>query len=335
MQKLIIAIVGFVVVLVLIGLTLPRHARVVATLEIDARPATVFALVNDFDRVVLWSPWLATDPNARVEISGADSGVGASMSWNGLIIGSGTQVISASSPYDRIETLINPGESGAARSWFDFRDTGSSTVVDWSFESDHGFNLVGRYTALLLNGVIRRDYEHGLRRLAQLAESLPRTDFSDIDVEHLVVDAQDIAFRSTSSSPDPASTAEALGRAYFRVLNFIDANALQESGAPMLISRSFDGSQMRFDAAIPVRGVTEETPAEESGVRLGISYAGPVVRVRHRGPYRDLVQTHRKMTAYLAAHGIDRNGDAWESFVNDPTTVDEGDILTDVYYPVR
>ena len=132
-QKLIFAIGGFVVLLILIGLALPQHARVVATLEIDARPATVFALVNDFDRVVLWSPWLATDPNARVEISGAESGVGATMSWDGLVIGSGTQVISSSTPYERIETLINPDESGAARSWFDFRDTGSSTIVDWSF----------------------------------------------------------------------------------------------------------------------------------------------------------------------------------------------------------
>ena len=47
------------------------------------------------------------------------------------------------------------------------------------------------------------------------------------------------------------------------------------------------------------------------------------------------MQTHRKITAYLAAHGIERSGDAWESFINDPTTVDEADILTDVYYPIR
>ena len=330
-----IAMGVFVLALILVGLALPQHARVVASLEIDARPATIFALVNDFDRVVLWSPWLESDPNARIEISGPASGVGATMRWDGLVIGTGSQVIETSMPYEHIGTLMNPGQTGAARSWFDFRETSNGTLVDWTFETDYGYNLVGRYAALLLNGVIRRDYERGLRRLADLAESLPRADFSDLTVEHVEVAAQDIAYRSTASLPDPASTADALGKAYFRILNFIDAQALQEAGAPMLISRAFNGNEMLFDAAIPVRGITAATPADAAGVRLGQTYAGAAVRVRHRGPYRDLVQTHRKITAYLAAHGIERNGDAWEAFVNDPTTVEESEILTDVYYPIR
>ena len=141
--------------------------------------------------------------------------------------------MSTSNPFERIETTINPGETSNARSVSSFAIQARTTVVDWTFETDYGYNLVGRYTALLLNGVIRRDYEHGLHRLAQLAESLPRADFSDLDVEHLVVEAEEIAFRETSSLPDPDSTAEALGKAYFRVLNFIDAHGLQEAGAPM------------------------------------------------------------------------------------------------------
>ena len=334
-QKLMIAMGVLVLALVLVGLALPQHARVVASLEIDARPATIFALVNDFDRVVLWSPWVASDPNARIEISEPSSGVGAAMRWDGLVIGTGSQVIETSMPYEHIGTLMNPGQTGAARSWFDFRETANGTLVEWTFESDYGYNLVGRYAALLLNGVIRRDYEYGLRRLADLAESLPRTDFSDLAVEHVEVAAQAIAYRSTSSSPNPEATADALGKAYFRILNFIDAQGLQEAGAPMLISRALHGNEMRFDAAIPIRGVSATTPTEAEGVRRGQSYAGKAVKARHRGPYRDLVQTHRKITAYLAAHGIERNGDAWESFVNDPTTVEESEILTDVYYPIR
>lgn len=326
---------GFIVLLIVVGLTLPQHARVVASYEIDAPPATVFALVNDFHRVRLWSPWLENDPNARVEISGPERGVGARMSWDGPVLGSGSQVITESHPHEYIDTLINPGEPSVARSRFDFRDTGSKTVVDWTFQADYGYNLVGRFTALLIKGVIRKDYENGLRNLAALAESLPRTDFSDIVVEHLVVEAQDIAYRSTSSQPDPDSMAAALGQAYFRVLNFIDAQALKDSGAPLAISRSFDGSKMQFDAAIPIRGITAATPADAAGVKVGETYAGAVVRVTHLGPYRNLIQTHRKITAYLAAHGIERNGDTWESYVNDPTTVAESDIRTDLFYPIR
>jgi DNA gyrase inhibitor GyrI len=129
--------------------------------------------------------------------------------------------------------------------------------------------------------------------------------------------------------------AAALGDAYFRILNFIDAHALQTAGAPLSIIRSFDGNRLQFDAAIPVRGVVDSTPRDAAGVKLGRSYAGNVLRVVHQGSYRSLGETQRKIAAYLAAHGIERNGDIWESYVNDPATVPESEILTEIYYPVR
>jgi effector-binding domain-containing protein len=43
----------------------------------------------------------------------------------------------------------------------------------------------------------------------------------------------------------------------------------------------------------------------------------------------------RKIAAYLAALGLERNGDPWEIYISDPTRVPEPQLLTDVYYPVR
>ncbi|MDH5620318.1 MAG: GyrI-like domain-containing protein, partial [Gammaproteobacteria bacterium] len=65
------------------------------------------------------------------------------------------------------------------------------------------------------------------------------------------------------------------------------------------------------------------------------TYGGPVIRVRHLGSYRDLTRTHRKIAAYLAALGIERNGDPWESYVSDPGDTPETELLTYVYYPVK
>jgi effector-binding domain-containing protein len=325
---------GLILLLIVIGLALPRHARVVASAEIDARPATVFALANDFRRASLWLPSLETDPNARIVYSGPERGVGSTMTWDGLVLGTGTQVITASEPYTHIDTSINFGEPGEARAWFDFSDTGTGTAVNWTFEADYGYNLVGRYAALLLTGVIRKDYEYGLARLKDLAESLPRADFSGLEIERLVVESIDIAYLPASSKPDPASMSEALGKAYFQVLNFIDANGLADAGAPLSIMRSFNGSVLHFDAAIPVRGVSDATPRDGAEVKVGTTYAGTVIRVKHLGSYRNLVETHRKITAYLAALGIERNGAAWESYVSDPTKVPEAELVTYVYYPI-
>lgn len=335
MQKVLYGVAAAIGLLVVIGFALPRTHSVEASIEIDAPPATVFALANDFRRFTLWSPWAETDPNARFIYSGSTRGEGATLTWDSTVIGSGTQTITESRPFEHIEIVMSPGEPGEARAWFDFEAGTGSTTVTWGFEADYGMNIVGRYLAPLLGNVIVRDYRAGLASLKELAESLPRADFSDIEVEHLVVEATEIAYLPTTSRPEAAAIAEALGAAYFQILTFIDNQGLQSAGAPQSITRRFSGSELVFDAAIPVRGVREETPRDGPGVRLGFTYGGPVIRVRHVGSYRSLATTHRKISAYLAALGIERNGAAWESYVSDPGKVPEAELLTYVYYPVK
>ena len=334
MQKLLYGIVAFIILLLVIGLALPRHARVEVQTRIDAHPATVFALVNDFHRVALWSPWLEADPNARVVHSGPARGVGAMMTWDGSIIGTGTQVITESRPFTHVATTINPGESGEARTWLDLEGNGGSTRVTWRFETDYGYNVFGRMFGLAFAGIVRQDYESGLIRLRQLAESMPTADFGDLEIEQLAVAAAEIAYLPTTAVPEPAAISEAMGDAYFEILSFIDKHELSEAGAPLSITRSYSGSELLFDAAIPVRGVTDDTPRDGPRVRIGTTYAGNVIRVRHVGSYRTLGATHRKIGAYLATLGIERAGAAWESYVSDPTKVPESELVTYVYYPI-
>ena len=334
-QKLVYSIGGFLALLVIVGLLLPARATVSASVSIDTHAATVFAQLNDFRRVRLWSPLLDTDPNARVVFSGPERGVDAAMTWDGTIIGAGTLVITESRPFEYVEMAVNPGEPGAARAWFDVVGGNGQTVVTWTFEANHGFNLVGRYFALLVKSVVKRDHAIGLQTLKELAESLPAANFGDLEIERVVIDSMDVAFLTTTSIPEPAAMSSAMGDAFFEILTFIDEHGLQENGAPMSIMRSFSGSQLVFDSAIPVRGLTAATPREGGLVRLGKTYAGAVIRVSHVGSYRTLSATHRKIAAYLAASGIERNGDAWESYVSDPTRVAEAELLTYVYSPVR
>ncbi len=334
-QKLTYGVGAFIVLLIIVGLALPRTHSIEVSQEIDAHPATVFALVNDFRRFALWAPLAEVDPNARIIFSGNKTGVGAVMSWDGAIAGSGRQSIIESRPFEHVMMLLSPGEPGEAKSWFDLAPGTGTTIVTWGFEADYGLNIVGRYFASMLGSVVARDYQNGLLNLKELAESLPSADFSDIEIEHIVVEATQIAYLPTSSLPEPSAISEAMGEAYFEILNFIDRHDLRDAGAPLSITRTFSGSKLLFDAAIPVQGVTEATPRDGASVRLGLTYAGPVIRVRHLGPYRLLATTHRKISAYLAAHGIERNGDAWESYVGDPGDVPEEDLLTYVYYPVR
>ncbi len=335
MQKVLYGVIGSIAVLILIGFAMPRTHRVEVATEIDAQPATVFALVNDFRRFALWAPWADTDPNARFIYSGSNRGVGATVTWDGAIIGSGTQTITESRPFEYVGIVMSPGEPGEASSWFRLAPGVGTTIVQWGFEADYGMNIVGRYFASMLGSVVARDYQSGLANLKELAESLPGADFSDIEIEHLVVEPVEIAYLPTRSRPEPAAISEAMGKAYFEILTFIDEHDLEDAGAPLSITRTFSGAELVFDSAIPVRGVTDATPRGGTTVKLGKTYGGPVIRVRHTGSYRDLSTTHRKISAYLAALGIERNGATWESYVSDPGNTPEAELLTYVYYPIK
>lgn len=335
LQKLLYGIGAFIAVLLVIGLALPRYGRFVVSTGIDAPPATVFALVNDMRRSLLWSPVSDADPNARVVVSGPARGAGSSLTWDGAIAGSGTQTIVESRPYEYVETLINAGEAAETRTWFEISGDAAGSRVEWSFEHDYGFNVIGRYAGLVVTPVLRREHERQLQELKALAESLPRADFSDLEIERVRVEAEDIAYVRTTAPPQPDRMSAALGESYFQVLRFMDRHGLHAAGAPLSIARAFRGAELSFDAGIPVRGVTAATPRDDAPVRIGRSYGGDAIRVRHIGPYRGLAATHRKIAAYLAALGIERAGDAWESYVSDPTEVDEAVLVTYVYYPVR
>jgi effector-binding domain-containing protein/carbon monoxide dehydrogenase subunit G len=334
MRQILYATAGLFAVLTAIGLALPRHTQVNVETSIDAHPATVFALLNDFRRVELWSTFFDADPNARISHSGPPRGVGATITWDGAILGTGTQVITASRPYQTVATTLNPGEPAEATTRFELAADGGATTVSWRFETDHGLNMAGRFVGLAFARVVRSEFEAGLANLKELAESLPAADFSDVEIEHLVVDALDIAYLPATSAPEPAAVSAAMGKAYFEILSFIDEYGLTEAGAPLSIARSFSGPQIRFDAAIPVRGVTDATPRQGNRVRIGKTFAGNVIRAKHLGSYRTLARTHARVAAYLAALGIERAGNHWESYVSDPTKVPEADLLTYIYYPV-
>lgn len=325
---------GFAGAFVVIGLMLPARVQVEREILIDAYPATVFALVNDLEQFNRWSGWMDDDPNVRIAFAGPPAGVGASLSWDGQIIGSGRLTITASEPFTSVASSIDLGGDSLASTKFFLSQTDLQTRVLWRYERDFGLHLAGRYFGLLLDGIIGPDYAADLVRLKAFAEKLPKFDFSSLHVEQIVVAANEIAYRPARSIPEASAVSEAMADAYYDILSFIDRHDLQEAGAPLSTARGFNGRELEFDAAIPVRGITGDTPLTDQGVAIGSTYAGQVIRVRHVGSYGTLGETHDKIAAWLAALGIDRNGDAWEVYVSDPTKTVEAELLTYVYYPV-
>lgn len=339
LKKILLGIVMLIVLLVVIGVFLPRTAHVERSTVIDAPICTVFTLVNGYGRFNEWSPWAKRDPNTKYTFEGPDFGVGAKMSWasDDRNVGSGSQEIVASKPFELVGSKLDFGEHGTADAFFRLSEEGQGTKVVWGFDSDAGWNLIGRYFGLAMDSMLGKDYEDGLASLKQLAEGLPKTDWCDSGAE--VVDAKPIkiAWVSGSSSTDPAAIGAALGASYGEVGAFLGQHGLEQAGPPISITTKWDeaGGMFAYEAAIPVAGMPAGEIRADSPVKLGPTYEGKAIKVVHKGPYENLPGAYEQITAYAAVHGLELGERPWEEYVSDPGNTPQEELITNVYFPVK
>jgi effector-binding domain-containing protein len=337
LKRILIALVAIVVILVVIGFLLPKTRHVERSVVIDATPCAVFAQVNGLRNFNDWSPFVAVSPDAEYGYEGPDFGVGSKITWNiaGPEPESGSQTIIASTPYERVDIELDLGQGGDAQVAYLLRPEDAGTRLTWSFDTDFGLNLFGRYFGLILDRQLGPLYAQGLANLKRIAEDLPDVDWCSMEIGIAEVPSQTIAYTTGSSSSDSAAIGAALGAAYGRVALFISANGLQIAGQPIAITNYWDDRGYSFDAAMPVSGQPTRGAGPESRVRMGETYGGRVVRAVHVGPYTGLEDSYHKVEAFMIAHKLEHNGRGWEVFVSDPGSTVEDELVTEIYQPVK
>jgi len=339
LKTVLISVVVVVVLAVIVGFLLPATAQVERSTVIDAPAYTVFALVESPGAFNSWSPWYDLDPEAEYEYKGPDYGVGATMSWHSEVkeVGSGTQAVTATEPYSSVRTSLDFGAQGTADGYFLLEPAEGGTKVTWGFTTDFGRNLIGRYLgAFLFDSMVGRDFEKGLSRLKTVAEGLPDADWTGLEIEVTQVEPQTLVYVSSSSSQDPEAIGQALEKAFGQVMSFMAKSKLEQAGPPVAITTSWDEDGYVFDAGVPVLSSVDDIDVgASSGVQVGTSYGGKVVKAVHVGAYTALPASWEKSMAFVHAHGYDEAGRPWEAYASDPTTVDEESLITNLYFPVK
>lgn len=355
-----------VVLVVVIGLFLPSRVHVERDIWIDAPPANVFTLLNGYGRFNDWSPWAELDPDAEYRLEGPETGVGATMHWTGDdSVGSGSQAIVASEPYNYIETALDFGPMGTAVASYTLQRETGGTRVTWAMDTDFGWDLMGRYMGLFFDRWVGADYEKGLANLKALAESLPGADLADADIAVVELEPRPIAYVRGETSHEAGPIAAALTEAYGRVNAYLAEHGLEPDGAPIAVAHEWEDNRYVFDAALPYReaevtgteDAAAEAPPEEDStegepapaddddedrpytlaprVELGELPGGRAVRAVHAGPYDALAGTWNRVEAYIALRGLETAGSPWEVYLGDPGSTPEEELVTHIFWPVR
>lgn len=331
-----IAIIGLVVLFFGIGLMLPSTVHVERAITVEAPQATLFALTNSFARFNEWSPWAARDPEARYSFTGPPRGVGAGMSWQSdhPNVGSGSQEIISSTPFEEVRTALDFGEQGTAEAFFHFVPKGETVTVTWGFDTDFGVNLVGRWFGLFFDSMLGPDYEAGLSRLKTLAEGLPGDDWSDIELS--VVEMEPVLIASTRGRCPHVmeEIGPALARAYSKVGAFMKRHRLEKAAMPLVVNHEWRNEYV-FEAGIPITAEPEVGPAGGAEVGISRTPGGFMVKAVHVGPYGRMGTTYSKLKAYAAAYGLELSEPAWEQYVSDPGDTPEEELITHIYYPLK
>ena len=138
---------------------------------------------------------------------GARDGVGAKLVWSGNDkVGSGSDLITASTPNQSVATDIDFGKMGVAKSTILLVPQGSATHVTWTLNIDMGASPIGHYFGLMMDRMIGKDYAKGLSKLKTLVEGMPNVDIDGFDAESVNLTTMPILVVSETSPPDTAST---------------------------------------------------------------------------------------------------------------------------------
>lgn len=139
---------------------------------INAAPAAVLPLLNDFHNWKDWSPWEELDPELKRTFTGPDSGVGSHYAWVGnKKVGTGSMEITNATD-ERVDIdleFIAPFKA-SNKTTFELQPQGSSsTRVVWSMSGERNL-FMAVAGKLFFDKAIAKDFDRGLAKLKALAE---------------------------------------------------------------------------------------------------------------------------------------------------------------------
>ncbi|HDQ45229.1 MAG TPA: hypothetical protein ENN17_07025 [bacterium] len=168
LNVLIVLIAGFLI----IAAFLPDSYHVEHSVRISQPADSVYDYLIDHRNRRVWDPWIEREPDAVLVLSGPRTGVGASWTWEGRIIGSGSMTIVAVDTGRSIQSRLrftSPRQSEADIFWL-FQPLQDGTEVRWTIEGKLRYPFE-RFAGLFFERMIGPDFERGLDNLKTVLES--------------------------------------------------------------------------------------------------------------------------------------------------------------------
>ena len=325
--KILYFFLAIFVIILLIGLFLPRKSHVESNTYINASPEIVFDQINILKNWEKWSPWQAADSTMKLTYYGPLSGVGAAYSWTSKHSSSGNMSITESEPYKSIQTELDFGARGKANAPWHFEKADKGTKVTWAFDNQK-MGYFERYFIVLFKKTMINTFNQGLAKLKDVSEDLRLDNISEVKEVQLV---QRHSFVITDSAIMQKLSIK-MDEMFGKLMIFTGKRNIQPAGVPFTIYYKWSNDGFTtFACGIPI--------AEKTYGLREINYLempeGKAIMVTHWGNYKSS-KPYEALDNYLKNNGLQMDGPPWEEYITDPKTeADTSKWETRVYYPVK
>jgi carbon monoxide dehydrogenase subunit G len=139
--------------------------------RIQAPPASIHPLIDDFHQWQRWSPWEGLDPDLHREYSGAPAGVGSIYHWSGNKKAGEGEMRMTESTTSRVAVdleFLKPFKASNV-TVFQLAPSGDGTDVTWTMTGTRSA-VMGLMGKLFFDKAIAADFDKGLAGLKREAE---------------------------------------------------------------------------------------------------------------------------------------------------------------------
>ncbi len=126
---------------------------------------------------------------------------------------------------------------------------------------------------------------------------------------------------------------ETLVEAIRTIHEYIDRRGLKPDGDAMMIYTGADDTGFDYRAAVPVMGPFDNPP--QGDIAVGASPKGKAYKFVHRGTYDGMENLYEAITNFFDEKNLEPGDLFIESYVTDPRTTPEDELVIEVIFPVR
>lgn len=304
---------------------------------INAPTEVIYNTVNEFKEWPRFSPWLEQDTMAQISYGEKTSGIDASYSWNGEILGVGSMTtlntVENSSIDQRID-FIEPFETTSNVNW-SFEPESNGTKVTWSMSGDQDF-MTKLFVAI--SGSIEDntapDFERGLFKLDSIVQS-DMKQFS-VTIEGITQHSGGFYLYNTTSCK-MSDFKQKMQEMMPKIGGYAITNNIRMAGAPFVIYHKWDEANdaVIFSCCIPT---SSKITASDPDILTGQLESFKAVKTVLKGDYENLKTAWEQTMAYLENNELvlSETGPKIEAYLNDPMSApNPANWITEIYLAIE